>query len=291
MSFFSDPELYIVWGRQMGFKFYMFRVKTKPGCPFIWGEFCDYEVLNFSKHLSLPHNQETDFQSLFSYLSKIDKFVNCQGLVINWFSDDPEPFNTYSWSPEGLNLSTYGIHVLVSSHQENEADVDLSACINERDRERAEKQALEKKVSDLYEQLNREKQAYENQILDLTSKLEQCSGGGAKDGLSVDEEHWMTGNTVPSNWVPFEKLDALNAFPSNNPLTITKAEAPGKHVHFEDDTTNVQGNRFYVGGEFPIVIVNVDELVPDKENARFDPDIWGLFQNAGTSYAARKPYI
>ncbi|KAI3966837.1 hypothetical protein MKW92_011549, partial [Papaver armeniacum] len=79
MSFFSDPGLYLVWGREMGFKFYIFRVQTKPGCPFVPGEFSKHELLCFSKHLSLHHNKESDFESLFAYLRKNDKFVNCQG--------------------------------------------------------------------------------------------------------------------------------------------------------------------------------------------------------------------
>ncbi|XP_026429405.1 uncharacterized protein LOC113325414 [Papaver somniferum] len=271
MSFFRDPELYFVWGRTMGLKFFIFRVQKKVGCPLVQQDF---------------------FRN--------DKFVNCQGLVIDWFQINHSTF-TYSWSHELLNLPSYGIHALISP-RENESAAQLAACINERDRERAEKQALEKRLSDLQEQsnrekqalekrlsdlreeLNREKQAHEKQVLDLTSKLEECCGG-AKGG-SVDKEHWMTSHSISSNLVPFEELDVIT-FPKNTPLTITKA--PTTPVIGEDYSTNVKVNRFY-RGVFPIVIVNVEELVPDKENARFSPDIWGLFQNAGTSYAARKPF-
>ncbi|KAI3990188.1 hypothetical protein MKX01_029166, partial [Papaver californicum] len=178
----------------------------------------------------------------------------------------------------------------------------------ERDREKAEKQALEKRVSNLHAQLNREKndkqalekrvsnlheqlnqdnkdtQALKKQVIDLTSKFEEYCYG-ARDGL-MDEKPWKSNDEVPSNWVPFEELDVLT-FPRNTPLTITKAM--GKPVFKEDNTTDVQADHFYQG-VFPIVVVNVDKLVPDKDNARFDPDIWGWFQNTGTSYAARKPY-
>ncbi|KAI3862481.1 hypothetical protein MKX03_011569 [Papaver bracteatum] len=195
----------------------------------------------------------------------------------------------------------YGIHALIS-HRENESAAQLAACINERDRERAEKQALqkrltdlqeqsnrekqtlEKRLSDLREELNREKQAHEKQVLDLTSKLEECCGGA--NGGSVDEEHWMSSHSISGNLVPFEELDVIS-FPKNTPLTITKA--PTTPVIGEDYSTNVKVNRFYKG-VFPIVIVNVEELVPEKENARFNPDFWGLFQNDGKSYAARKPF-
>ncbi|KAI3898042.1 hypothetical protein MKW92_002384 [Papaver armeniacum] len=196
----------------------------------------------------------------------------------------------------------YGIHALISQ-RENEYAAQLAACINERDRERAEKQALQKRLSDLQEQSNREKQvlekrlsdlreelnlekqAHEKQVLDLTSKLEKCCGG-SKGGSVDEEEHWMTSHAISGNLVPFEELDVIS-FPKNTPLTITKA--PTTPVIGEDYSTNVKVNRFY-RGVFPIVIVNVEELVPDKENARFNPDFWGLFQNDGKSYAARKPF-
>ncbi|KAI3964040.1 hypothetical protein MKW92_014283, partial [Papaver armeniacum] len=63
----------------------------------------------------------------------------------------------------------------------------------------------------------------------------------------------------------------------------------------EDKTTNVKVEHFYRGmmnGDllYPIVVVDVEELIPNKEKAMFDPNVWGLFNNAGAYYAARKPY-
>lgn len=168
MSFFSDPELFLVWGRTMGLKFFIFRIQRKPGCPVVPEDTGNYEVLNFSEHLSLPHNKESDYDNLFAYLTRNDKFVNCRGLVINWFTpnDQFKSSYSYSWSPELLNLSSYGIHAL-ATHQENESDA--------RDREKAEKlQALEKRVSDLHEQLNQEKndkQGLEKSVSDLHEQL------------------------------------------------------------------------------------------------------------------------
>ncbi|KAI3877985.1 hypothetical protein MKW92_026691, partial [Papaver armeniacum] len=117
----------------------------------------------------------------------------------------------------------------------------------------------------------------------VTSKLEGCCGAG---GESVVEGSWMNGNTVPSNWVRFEELD-VQTFSKKTTLTITKATgAPNFGV---DKTTNIETNNFY-RGIFPIVVVNVAELTPNREEARFDPDIWGCYNNAGISYAARKPF-
>lgn len=70
-------------------------------------------------------------------------------------------------------------------------------------------------------------------------------------------------------------------------MTVTKATGGLK---FGGDTTsNVQSNYFH-GGISPIVLVDIAELTPNKEEARFDPNVWGLYNNAGISYAARKPF-
>ncbi|KAI3881073.1 hypothetical protein MKX03_015703, partial [Papaver bracteatum] len=125
--------------------------------------------------------------------------------------------------------------------------------------------------------------ALEKQISDLTSKPVQCCGAS---GGSSAEDPWIIGQTVPSNWVRFSDLDVI-AFSKNTPLTITKTTGGSKLR--DDNTTNVQINRFY-GGIFPIVVVDVAELTPNREDARFDPDVWGSYNNAGISYAARKPF-
>lgn len=130
--------------------------------------------------------------------------------------------------------------------------------------------ALDIKVSDL-----------EKKISELTSKLEEGCGVG---GGSADKEPWMTGHPVPSNWVSYDDLD-VRTFPKDNHLNITKVLPK----FAEDKTTNVHSARFY-SGVFPIVVVNVDELIPNKEDARFDPEIWSLCINNRTSYAARKPF-
>ncbi|KAI3978221.1 hypothetical protein MKX01_013052, partial [Papaver californicum] len=124
----------------------------------------------------------------------------------------------------------------------------------------------------------------EKQILDVASKLEgRCGAGGG----SAAEEPWMNGHDkVPSNWVSFEDLD-VQTFSKNTTLTITKAAGAPKFG--VDNTTNIHANHFY-RGIFPIVLVNVAELTPNREEARFDGDIWGSYNNAGITYAARKPF-
>ncbi|KAI3891278.1 hypothetical protein MKX03_000106, partial [Papaver bracteatum] len=131
----------------------------------------------------------------------------------------------------------------------------------------AEKQALKKRVSDL-----------EKQVSELTAKLKKCAGG------SADEEPWKKSGAVPKNLVPVDDLDVLK-IPKNTSLKIIKA--PGALKLVEDSSTNVRASRFH-GGIY-LAAVNVEELMtPDKHEARFDPDIWGLYSNAGTDYVARK---
>ncbi|KAI3891769.1 hypothetical protein MKX03_020907, partial [Papaver bracteatum] len=59
------------------------------------------EVLNFSKHLSLGNNKESDFDAFRASfpVSGIFKFINCKGLVIDW--DYAQ--QTGTWSHEDLN--------------------------------------------------------------------------------------------------------------------------------------------------------------------------------------------
>ncbi|KAI3898041.1 hypothetical protein MKW92_002383 [Papaver armeniacum] len=208
MSFFSDPELYLVWGRTMGLKFHVFKIQAEFGSPLTSKYFHTHEVLKFSEHLSLPHNKESDFDGLFAYLTRNDKYVNCKGHVIDWLAPNNQSRSfTYTWSHELLNLPSYGVHASPQQGNESVAKVDRASINNDPDREKADKlealekkvsdlleqldrekndkQALEKRVSDLTEQFNQDKKALEKQVNELTLKLEECCGG-AKGG-SADE--------------------------------------------------------------------------------------------------------
>ncbi|KAI3881080.1 hypothetical protein MKX03_015710, partial [Papaver bracteatum] len=171
-----------------------------------------------------------------------------------------------------------------------------------------EKQAIDKLVLDLEAEVGREKDKknafnsnlkreerlsrslekqvglLEKQVLELTSKLVHCCG--VCGGRSTIEVQHISDQTVPRNWVTFGELDVL-AFSDNTTLTITKATDGSEFV--DDKTTNVQANCFY-RGLFPVVVVDVAELTPNREKARFDPCVWGLYDNAGIIYAARKPF-
>ncbi|KAI3966840.1 hypothetical protein MKW92_011552 [Papaver armeniacum] len=103
--------------------------------------------------------------------------------------------------------SNYGVHASPQQGNESVAKVDRASINNDPDREKADKlealekrvsglleqldrekndkQALEKRVSDLTEQFNQDKKALEKQVNELTLKLEECCGG-AKGG-SADE--------------------------------------------------------------------------------------------------------
>ncbi|KAI3853250.1 hypothetical protein MKW92_007737, partial [Papaver armeniacum] len=164
----------------------------------------------------------------------------------------------------------------------------------------AENSTLKDEVKRLTDSLNAEKstdqkheevlarlaalEALDSQVLDLASKLVQRCGAGG--GSSVEEQPWISGHTVPSNWVPFEELDVLT-FSKTTPLTITKDAGAPKFL--EDNTTNVRASHFY-RGVYPIALVNVEELIPNREEARFDRDVWGCYNNAGINYAARKQF-
>ncbi|KAI3951376.1 hypothetical protein MKW92_048264, partial [Papaver armeniacum] len=60
------------------------------------------ERLSFSEHLSLGNNEESDFEAFKATLmskSRICKFINSQGFVMNWDLDK----QTGTWSSVGLD--------------------------------------------------------------------------------------------------------------------------------------------------------------------------------------------
>ncbi|MCL7022332.1 hypothetical protein MKW94_010965 [Papaver nudicaule] len=261
MSWYRDPQLFIScsWGPSRNY--YVDRVAKKYNVPLSRQDIKRAEFLDFGKHLSLGYNEESDYDTFKSSLAKIvapvRRLVNCQGLE----------HDTIFYSLPGTS-------------------------------DRAEKLALEEKISklvaemslvkdevtNLEEQLNQEKNDRQAQVSDLTAKLEECRRAAAGCG-SCNVEPWLRGCSVPSNWVPFEELDVQN-LPKDIPLMIT--EAPGAPEYCEDTTTNVQATRF-CRGIFPVVVVNIADLVPNNGKARFDPDIWCSLSSAGNRYAARKP--
>ncbi|KAI3881074.1 hypothetical protein MKX03_015704, partial [Papaver bracteatum] len=100
MSWYRDPQLFIYSSIKPFF--YVFRITKKFGSSPIVEE--DQErvgILNFSEHLSLGSNKDSDydaFKATFPY-SGIYKLINSQGLVINWDFDK----EIGSWSREDIN--------------------------------------------------------------------------------------------------------------------------------------------------------------------------------------------
>lgn len=252
MSWYTDPELFVSYYAP-NYEYYIDRIVKNYNIPLIYGDISGVEELNFSKHLSLGHNKESDYDDLKSslatnYVDKRIKFVNCQGLVVDW--DETRRVGTWS---------------RVEEH-------DWIDCIFY-------------SLPGFEEQMNLEeddRQALQTQVSDLTAILEESRGAGSG---SNNVQPWTSGDAVPSHWVPFEDLDVLS-FPRNTPpLEITKG--PSMPTFVEDVTTNVQISHIHRGAF--IVVINVSELTPDNyEQARFDPEFWGLYINAEISYAARK---
>lgn len=309
MSWYTDPQLFI---RSF---VTVYRVTTEFDISLVENDLTEREKISFSKHLSWDNNRESDYDDFKDSFpaAGIRKLINSQGLVIKWNTVN----KTGTWSREELNSPFWSLpgiktpEILQAENralekENSELKAKFSSLQGQSDSSKVEKEALDKRVLDLEaenailkSQVNRERNekilaglkreeilagldALEKQVSDLTSKLVQCCGA-AGSGKSV-EEPWITGQTIPSNWVPFKKLDVLS---KDIPLTITNPTGGSKFR--KDNTTNVQANCFY-RGIFPIVVVDIAELTPNREEARFDPDVWSSYNNNGIIYAARKPF-
>ncbi|KAI3833966.1 hypothetical protein MKX03_035431, partial [Papaver bracteatum] len=271
-SWYEDPQLFICnASHKASDGFNVYRCCKQPSGPI---------QVSDLKRISSGVKKESVFDALLAYLidfyvrsgSKIWRIVNSQGLAILWDQSTGREIMC-SWSREPVDSPYYNLPGITPPiDAEKEA---LKKRVSDLESRNA---ALETEVQMLNEENNNEILELEKEVSELTEKLKECCG-------SADEESWKNGDsTVPSNWVPFEDLDALNV-PRKTFLKIIKA--PGALKFVEDNTTNVRGSRFY-GGIY-LAAVNIEELIPDKDEARFDPDIWGVYEDdAGTSYAARK---
>ncbi|KAI3891764.1 hypothetical protein MKX03_020902 [Papaver bracteatum] len=292
MSWYTDPQLFI------DTFVYVYRITKEIGVnPIVASDLKEVETLNFSKHLSFLDNKESDFDDFKATFrtSGITKFINSQGLVINWDHENKtgtwarEDIDSPFWSLPGIsNLSPKS----TSTRWRKLALAVENSKLKANTSKDVKKEAVDNRVLDLEAENAIIKaevivksaiiNGLEEQVKDLTVKLVQC-GGAAGVGSSADGP-WFTGQTVPSNWVRFEELNTL-VTSENTPLIITKTMGGPKFGN--DNTTNVQGKHFY-GGLYPIVVVDIAELTPNREEARFDPYVWGSFNNGGISYAARK---
>ncbi|KAI3997328.1 hypothetical protein MKX01_003131, partial [Papaver californicum] len=266
MSWYQDPQLFICNAyNAASHGFNEYRCKK---------QLSDHIHVSDLHRVGSNVQKGRDFDALLAYLinsfvasgSNTWRIVNCQGLAIIW--EGTCHGVTCSWSREPLNSPYYNLSG-ITPPVDAEA---LKRRVSDLESRNSTLEAEVRRNSNDKNTLIGEKQDLERQVSELTSKLKECCG-------SADEEPLKSGNNA--NWVAFEDLDVLN-IPRNTSLKITKA--PGALKLVEDDTTNVRASRFH-GGIY-LVAVNVEELIPGKDEARFDPTFWGQYKNAGTSYAA-----
>ncbi|KAI3994706.1 hypothetical protein MKX01_002322 [Papaver californicum] len=203
MSWHTDPELFMYyWNPSYGYG--IGRIKKKYNDYLQHGDITYEEgQLNFSRHLCLGNNKETDYAALKNILAtnadvisfENVMYVNCQGLVVHC------SYKTYASGRWSYIPGITPFDALLAG----EKNADLVA-----------------ENSILKEQLNQEKnakQALQKQVLDLTTKLQEprCTTGSG----SANVQPWLSGDTtVLSHWVPLEELDVLNFPRSTTPVTI-----------------------------------------------------------------------
>ncbi|MCL7051738.1 hypothetical protein MKW94_020118 [Papaver nudicaule] len=220
MSWYRDPQLFINC-RGSDRKYFIDRIVKMYNVPLSQGDNTGPENLDFSKHLFLGDNKESDYDAFKSSLAEIvnpiTKFVNCLGFVVTW--DETKKIGTWSRVEENDSIF-YSLPGVINPH----ATASLEKKISE----------LEDENLVLKEKLNQEKkakQALETQVSELTAKLEECRGAGSG---SEDVQPWMIGDSVPNHWLHFQDLDVLT-FPKNTP-PVAIMEEPSKPKFVEDAT-------------------------------------------------------
>ncbi|XP_026438947.1 uncharacterized protein LOC113337497 isoform X1 [Papaver somniferum] len=168
MAWYKDPQLYI--SRETpGLKLY--RMKEPIGTPIALSGIIDYGFLDYSKHLSLANNKESDFDAFLSSI-QFDgvtfKLINCQGWVVYQMASN---YYHLTWAREPLNSPFYRLPGI------NTPETELLA----------QKEALDRRVSILEAEISplkvvvrmskenrntliREKQALERIVSDLKAR-------------------------------------------------------------------------------------------------------------------------
>ncbi|KAI3968334.1 hypothetical protein MKW92_052323, partial [Papaver armeniacum] len=110
MSWYRDPQLFIFGHTESSFSVYRI-TKGFSSSPIGTGDYKSEGELNFSTHLWLGKNKESDFNAFkasFKPESGIYKFINSHGLVIYWDNGNrigvwsrEEP-NSPIWSLPGI---------------------------------------------------------------------------------------------------------------------------------------------------------------------------------------------
>ncbi|MCL7051561.1 hypothetical protein MKW94_024848 [Papaver nudicaule] len=185
MSWYTNPTLFLYCHGSTR-SFHICRIVQKYNVPLFSDDFKNGEKLDFSRHLSLGCNKESDYDALKSWLDEtapITKYVNCQGLVVYW--DYRNTVGTWSRVEEDESIF-----------------YSLPGITNPSDTKLAEKQADKEKISELaadisslknivtylHDQLKIEKFDRQAQVSYLTAKLEECRGAGGGTWSRVEED-------------------------------------------------------------------------------------------------------
>ncbi|KAI3938865.1 hypothetical protein MKW92_012488 [Papaver armeniacum] len=234
MSWYRDPKLFL---RCKGSKhrFHVYRIEKKYSVPLYRGDFGTSVVLDFSRHLSLGHNRETDYDALKSWLNEdgsVTKYVNCQGLVIYWINYSDCSFGTWSRVEEKDSVF-YSLPGIFNPYEiklaEEKKVSELIALIPSlKDKLNYEVTRLNSEVTYIQEQLNMEKKDTQAPVSDLTTKFEESCGAGAG---SASVQPWMRGDTVSSHLVPFDVI----SYPNSTSVTIMEGSSSWSRVE-EDDS-------------------------------------------------------
>ncbi|KAI3957043.1 hypothetical protein MKW92_006143 [Papaver armeniacum] len=153
MSWYRDPQLFL---RCKGWKhmYHIYRIEKKYNVPLFSHDFKISTLVDFSRHLSLGYNQESDYDALKSWFREygLHKYVNCQGLVIyRNYGDYPS-----TWSRVEEHDSIF---------------YSLPGIINPYEIKLAEKQADEKKISAEISRLQDKVTYLQAQVSDLSAKF------------------------------------------------------------------------------------------------------------------------
>ncbi|KAI3904934.1 hypothetical protein MKW92_009904 [Papaver armeniacum] len=217
MSWYRDPKLFLRYRASIE-RFYIHRIMKKYNVPLYKEYFDTSEVLDFSRHLSLGHNQESNYDALKSWLKKITALLSILG---TWSRVEENDSVFYSlpgiFSPYEIKLAEKRADERKISDLKDKLDYEVTKFNSE--------------VTYLQEQLNQEKNDRQAQVSDLTTKLEECCDTG---GRSADVQRWKSGDTASSQLVPLEGLDVIR-FSNNTSLTSMEGSSSWSRVE-EDDS-------------------------------------------------------
>ncbi|XP_026434790.1 golgin subfamily A member 6-like protein 7 [Papaver somniferum] len=171
MSWYKDPQLFIFRGADSLFR--IVRIKKETGILVLLSDLADLESLDFSKHLSLGHNKDDDYAAFkSSFPQNILKFVNSQGVVVNW---DGQKYSG-TWSREEIKSPFYNLPTFQQALQRKVSELEAknSTLQDQIKRKNEEKQRISKLETENSTLQHNVKMSKEKQQIfdDKVSKLE-----------------------------------------------------------------------------------------------------------------------